>query len=275
MAYGSIRGSVNPLELRRPQGLTPQQSEDANRQKQMQMREDEAANNSLIAQRDALTQSGILQRNQSVPRQITGTTMTIGGTPDQGSSGSAMSSLASQVSGGARQLPPNLQGRFMPLLELGQLDTNPGSTPPTVQRQGGSFTPDDASAYQSASYARLKDRAGAAGQSAVQSLSEQLAGRGISGRSGTFGRGLADRVSEAVQPLSDLNVAHLGEEYAASGRARQLSENAASESYQGGIAQRGQDIQSQQALQALRAALMQTKYQGDLTQYMNPLRNLY
>ena len=244
--------------------------------KQNQLTRDEYTRNDLTAQRYALDQSVNLQGNPNTPRQITGTSMTIGGTPGDtgGSSSTSNRSSASGGSAGSRQLPPEIQGRFMPLIELGQIDQTPPNLPSQVQRSGGSFTPEDATGYQDAAYARLKARAGQEGRSAVDSLAAELGGRGIGG-SGTFARGVGDRIASAVQPLADLNVAHLGDEYNAAGRSRQLAEQAASESYQGGINQRSTDIGASQALQQLRAQLAMQKYQGEIAQRGQDLDRMY
>ena len=100
----------------------------------------------------------------------------------------------------------------------------------------------------------------------MDSLAGELAGRGISGASGTFGRGLADRVARSVQPLADLNVAHLGQEYQAADRARQLSESRSQADYSGQIAQRGQSMGQQNAMNALQMAISGNQYESDMNQ---------
>lgn len=230
-----------------------------------------------LAEQYALDNSVMMQGNSDIPRQVTDTSMTIPGggmAPNGGSSSTTNRQSASGGSAGTRQLPPEIQGRFMPLVELGQIDQTPPQLPPQVQRQGGSFTPEDATGYQNAAYARLKARAGEAGRSAIDSLANEMAGRGI-GNSGTMLRGMSDRIASAVQPLADLNVAHLGEEYDAAGRARQLAESAASDSYHGGISQRSTDISAAQALQQLKAQLAMQKYQGGISQRGQDLESLY
>lgn len=266
-------------------GLRQQQAQAASRRLALQGQSDIDANQLRInAENDRRVQEQQRQRDASVMGTLAiqkggvtssdslGTSYAF---PDDGGSSSTTNrQTASGGSAGTRQLPPDIQGRFMPLIELGQLDSTPPQLPGQVQRQGGSFTPEDASAHQNAAYARLKARAGQEGRSAVDSLAAEMGGRGIGG-SGTFARGVGDRIASVVQPLADLNVAHLGEEYDAAGRARQLAEAAASESYQGNISQRSTDINATQALQALRAQIAAQKYQGEISQRGQDLEALY
>jgi hypothetical protein len=49
------------------------------------------------------------------------------------------------------------------------------------------------------------------GRSAINSTAAELAGRGMSTQGGAFARRIADRVASATNPLSDINVAQLGE----------------------------------------------------------------
>lgn len=245
-----------------------------NRAAQDQINADQFTNNRLNAERSALEQSHGLQSGPN-PRTVTDTSMTISnGGQVQGTQNSRTTSGGGGTTG-VRQLPPDLQGRFMPLIELGQQSIPSTPTPPEVQMPQPDYTPADATAHQNAAANRLKERAGQQGRSAITSLAEELAGRGISGASGSFGRGVADIAAQTIQPQSDLNVAHLGQEYAASGRARELSEARAGLGYQGGIQQRGQTIGAQQAIDQLRASLAQTKYQGEIAQRNQNLEAIY
>lgn len=244
---------------------------------QDRIRQDEASNNQLLAQRYALDNSHQLQQGPN-PRTVTDTSMTIGGPGMEG--GVQVQRNSRSVSGGGgtqgvRQLPPDLQGRFMPLIELGQQSLPSSPIPPEKSMPAAQFGPGDARAHQDAAFARTKDRAGQLGRSAIDSLAAELAGRGISGRSGAFGQGLADIVSQSVQPLADLNVAHLGQEYQAAQRARELAEGRAGTEFQGGISQRGQTISAQQALDQLRTQLALAKYQGEIAQRGQDLTSIY
>jgi hypothetical protein len=178
-----------------------------------------------------------------------------------------------------RPLPPDLEGRYMrlaqPRIQMPKVNESGSSPLPRESMPEADFTPGDATAHQNAAFSRLKDSSGQLGAGAVSSLASTLAGRGIGGHSGTFGRGLADIVSQTVQPLADLNVAHLGEEYSAAQRARELSEGRASNVFSGNIAQRGQDISTQSALNQLRAALAQAQYQGEIAQRGQDLSSIY
>lgn len=210
----------------------------------------EMENNYLKAQRFALDQSHLMQQDPNMPRTVTDTSMTIG----PGGVGTQ------------KMLPPNLMGRFKNLINnatyKAPTDLNM-STPDKVAMKEADFSPIDATAYQDAQYARLKEKAGLMGKSAVGSLSSELAGRGIGNASGAFGKGLANIVSQSVQPLSDLNVSHLEEEYKAAQRARELSESRVQNEYSGNITQRGQDLNQQNALNALKMALADNRYQSD------------
>jgi hypothetical protein len=76
-----------------------------------------------------------------------------------------------------------------------------------------------------------------------------------------------------VQPLADLNVAHLGQEYQAAQRARELAENRAQAEFSGGISQRGQTINANNALNQLRLALAAQKQEA-LMNELEMLRRL-
>lgn len=243
-----------------------------NQKKQNQIAQNEFTANDLTAQHYALDQSVGMQGNMNIPRTVTDTSMKIGGELDP----YATHDYSAQSASGSRQLPADIQGHFMPLIQLGQLNESGGNLPPNVTRQQADFTPGDATAFQDAAFANTKAKAGQMGRSAVSSLAAELAGRGI-GNSGTFARGVADKLVDATQPLNDLNVAHLGQEYNAAQHARELSEKGVSDIYAGDIQQRGQTIQGQQAINALRAQLLATQYQGQISQRgqdMSLLRSL-
>lgn len=275
--YGMTAGApVNDITMNPAlQALRAQQNQQAHRAVGQQQQADNDVNQARTNAETARREAQIKQRrDDSVMGMMALREGGVASTDDYGTSyafpggGSSSTTQRQSASGGSagvRQFPPDMQGRFMPLVELGQIDQTPPQLPAQVQRAGGSFTPEDATAHQNAAYARLKATSGQAGRSAVDSLAAEMGGRGIGG-SGTFMRGVGDRIASAVQPLADLNVAHLGEEYNAAGRARQLAEQAASESYQGGISQRATDISAAQALQQLRAQLAAQKYSGEISQ---------
>lgn len=245
-----------------------QQSNAANQAAQDKITQDEFTRNALTAQRYALDQSHMMQANPNIPRTITDTSMTIG------NGGSSRTASGGGGGMGGRQLPPDLHGRFMPLVELGQQSIN-DKAPEKVQMGAADYTPENAQAYQDAAFARLKDKSGQLGKGALDSLASTLAGRGISGQSGTFGRGLADIVGRTVQPLADLNVAHLGDEYQAAQHGRDLAENARLANYSGDLNQRSQDMTFQNALNQLKSQLLLSKYQGDISQRGQDLEAIY
>lgn len=266
--------NANPaLAALRSQQLQKQTQQNT-RQAQDQLTQDEFTRNQLSAQGMALDQSRMMQGTPA-PRVVTDTSMTIGPGGEYSESSSSRSASGGGGSSGTRQLPPDIQGRFMPLVQLGSQSNIGASSQPRESMPAADFSPGDATAHQDAAFARMKDRAGQMGRGAVDSLAAELAGRGISGASGSFGRGLADRVSRSVQPLADLNVAHLGEEYNASQRARELSEGRASNEFSGNISQRGQDASTQQALNALRASLLEAQYSGEIQQRGQDLQSIY
>lgn len=245
--------------------------------KQKELDDQQFTRNALTAQRSALDQSHMLQAGPA-PRTITDTSMTIGSGGETEVQQNSRTASGGGGTVGTRQLPPDLQGRFMPLVELGQQSIPGGSgamPPPRATMPDADFSPGDATAHQDAAFSRLKDRAGLLGKGALDTLSSQLAGRGIGGASGAFGRGLADILAQTTQPLADLNVAHLQEEYGAADRARALSEQRASNVYSGDITQRGQDIQTQMAIDQLKASLLRAKYEGEIAQRGQDLNSIY
>ncbi len=121
-----------------------------------------------------------------------------------------------------------------------------GTAPPVQYPQVSVSAVPDASALQSAECGRAKAQAGAMGGSAVRSLREGLAERGILG-GGTEARGLVTQLAGATNPLSDLNVAQQSERMGAIQHAQDLAAGQAGTQFGGNIAQRGQDIQAQQA----------------------------
>lgn len=175
------------------------------------------------------------------------------------------------------------------------------SSLPTVARGDASYSPSDLRAAQQAEFGLAKAQAGALGRSGIRGLRSELSGRGILG-SGAEIQGTVDQLRSTLQPLSDLNAAHLRESYGAAERERDRAEARADTEFQGGIAQRGQDlsaqglraslyegeanraareaearyqgeiaqrsqnISAQQSLDSLKAALMQSGYQGEITQ---------
>lgn len=266
--YRPQSGPGVPKAISRP---NPQLSQEA---EQNRLRQTEAANNELLAQRYALDQSNMMQSSAANPRTVTDTSMTISSPGEGGGFAASGSRSSGSGGGGGGQLPADLAGRFMPLVGMDSMNLPSSPTPPEVQLGEADFSPQDATAFQNAAVGRTQALAGQQGQAAVKTLTERLAGRGI-GKSGTLARGIGERIGLAQQPLTDLNVAHLGQEYGAAQRARELSENRAVQGFQGGIQQRGQSIQAQQALDALRAALVQGKYQGEIQQRGQDLSALF
>jgi len=171
-------------------------------------------------------------------------------------------------------------GRYTPLINLNTAGGSGGSAPPRATLNTGgfdestqgrvnlnpaSFGPQDATEYQNAAFGRAKAQAGSLGRSSLDSLRGELAGRGILG-SGTEIRGTVDRLAAATNPLADLNVAHLGQNFDAANRAADIANSRSLAEFQGGISQRGQDQGVTQALNALRASQNATQFSGDISQ---------
>lgn len=252
------------LTIQRGDQQRKQAAADAQNQSRMAM-QDEANRNKLLAQKYALDNSQQMQGHSGNPRTVTDTSMTIGNGGGSGfGGGSGSASRRSPSGGGFGSANPQIDGRYMSLVNF-QAPTLNQNMPARVSRQQADFTPGDATAYQSAAFGRAKATAGGLGKSAIDSLVSQLAGRGISS-SGTTGRGIAGEIVKSVDPLSELNVAHLGQEYSAVQRARELSEASANNIYQGDLTQRGQDISGQNAMNNLLTQIAQLKYQGEVQQ---------
>lgn len=224
--------------------------------------------NQLKAQGYALDQSYMMQ-GTNAPRTVTDTSMTIG------NGGGSSASRSSGVSGGFGGVPAPVSGRYMSLVNFKPpVEATSSDTMPREHMAPAAYGPVDASAFQNAEFGQKKAQAGAMGKSAVDSLVASLAGRGIA-NSGTLGRGIGDRLALAQQPLTDLNVAHLGQDYQNSQHERDLSENARQNEYSGNINQRGQDASLMMALNSLRAQLASTKYNGEITQRGQDLDQMY
>ena len=159
---------------------------------------------------------------------------------------------------------PNLASTSAPA-QVGGVSFTPGSTPGQVAWGNLDFTPADARAHQDAAFSRLKATSGQLGRNSVTSMRGELADRGILG-SGVEARGLTDRLASTLQPLADLNVAQLQEEYDAAQRAQELALAQETAKYSGGINQRGQDIGliSSREGNALQAAM--ANMQGGISQ---------
>ena len=115
----------------------------------------------------------------------------------------------------------------------------------------------DFSAAQSAAFARAKDQVGLEAQGALTGLRSALGGRGLLG-SGAEYQGTQNVITRGMGELGDVS-----REQAIQGAGAQ--ERAASLGYTGGIQQRGQDIQSQQAQAGLQAQIAEANQRAMLT----------
>ena len=138
---------------------------------------------------------------------------------------------------------------------------------------GGQFQPiqpPSTAAYDNAAFGAAKARAGQLGQSALTSLQGQLADRGLLG-SGVEARGLVDTLAAATNPLSDVNVAQLGQNINIGQHAQDLATQA-------GLTQRGQDIgllESQNNIAAQQAIAQQNQQQQLLRAALSGLGGAY
>lgn len=125
-----------------------------------------------------------------------------------------------------------------------------GNIPPQVQ-YGGADT------ARQAAFARAKDQAANIARSALTGLQNVMASRGISGSGIELGR-TGEILGAGASGLGDINREQLIQDLAA-------QQHMADVAYQGGIEQRGQDIQAQQAQRAALQGLFNQMFSGNLT----------
>jgi hypothetical protein len=262
--YNNIAGGLpvyptNPFRSSRLQDLEAihrKQQETVARQL-----EEERNKLALRAQQLALHEAYKLAASPQSLRSTTGTDIQLS------NADRALRSLTSQP----RTLPPQIEGRFMSLINFPDIDQLTGSNlPERASLKAADFSPADARRLEEAEFGYQKGRAGQMARSAIDSLREELAGRGILG-SGTEFRGTAERIASSIDPLAQLIVGQLGRQYEAVRRERELAEQRAAAAYQGEITQRAQDIQAQQAIQALKATLALERYKAEEARRLNDL----
>ena len=129
-----------------------------------------------------------------------------------------------------------------------------GATSAPVAQVG----PLDTSAAQGAAFGRAKDTVGQVAGGALTGLRSALAGRGMLG-SGAESRGTSAVVNRGQGELGDVARQQAIE---SSG----LAERQGTVNFQGGIAQRGQDISAQQAREAQAAETARAGYSGAIAQ---------
>lgn len=170
-------------------------------------------------------------------------------------------------------------GGTIPFFGAGSPYTPPGGSTFSYNAASPSFQPkvsevnapsiqpilDAAGASQNASFGKAKAQAGSLGQSAVGGLRASLAERGLVG-SGTEARGLTDRLAAATNPLSDLNTEALRENTGVAQHGSDQALQAALANFQGGIAQRGQDIGVAEGAAGRGLQAAQTGYSGQIAQ---------
>lgn len=192
------------------------------------------------------------------------------GATQQAGFGTAQRQQESELQAGAEQ---RRMGMFKPYLDqfAGMVGGNmppPGGAPPP----GMAPTPPPVDfgglnggeqAAQNAAFARAKDQAGLIGRSAVNSLAGVMGGRGLTG-SGLAANAAGGVINQQASQLGDVN-----REQAITGA--NMARQRASEQYQGGIAQRGQnvsmrgqDIASQDSRRNAMLGLLQG-FQGNVT----------
>jgi hypothetical protein len=151
--------------------------------------------------------------------------------------------------------------------EADQRGTTGGTAPtvPSPMAQTGAISTAADAAHQAA-FGQAKAQAGSLARSSLQGLRGELSERGILG-SGVEGRGIADRLAMATNPLSDANTAALRENVGITQHNQDLASNAANIGFQGAITQRGQDLEAQNAARNRRTA--------SITQALGGLQRLY
>lgn len=119
-------------------------------------------------------------------------------------------------------------------------------------RVGASAIPTDENAARAAAFGRAKDQAGQIARSALTGIQENVAGRGVAG-GGIEALKTAGAIQDASAPLQDLT----REQYINDlNRGATISD----ETYQGNIAQRGQDVSQSNANRASLMALISSAF---------------
>lgn len=116
------------------------------------------------------------------------------------------------------------------------------------------LTMPDTSAANAASYAAAKDQAGQTSGAALRSLQNVMAGRGLSGSNleADQARQIIQNTAQGINDVSRTQAINN----------TQLAQQAAELQYQGGITQRGQDIQQQEAANQLQVQKQQLAQQA-------------
>jgi hypothetical protein len=148
--------------------------------------------------------------------------------------GQAIKALQGQVPG---MFAPNTSGSFGAGFGSGG-SGGPGGGMPSIPNIPAIQMP-DTSAAQAAAFARAKDQAGQTARGALTGLQSSMAGRGMLG-SGLEGRGTAQVVNQGQQELGNVTREHAIQNASNAQKAAELA-------YQGGITQRGQDINMAQS----------------------------
>lgn len=231
-------------------GLTPaqiarsnmyrQQTEEATRKKQDQIRQDEISNMQMQAARLALDQSYGLASNANNPRQITGTEMTI-----SNGGGGYGSSSGGSGSGGAmtKAQVDSLMAKYAP---------SPVSAP-ALPASIAAPAPPTKAANTAKAFANAKNISGRQGQAAIRALHDTMTRRGMSD-SGFEAEGEADILGNVANFNSDAafrsdladdtrnwEAAQLGFQGALSQRNADMGY--LTSGYQGQLQQRGQDLE--------------------------------
>lgn len=169
--------------------------------------------------------------------------------------------LNNQLTGALTGLQGLLTSSFSntPSVPTSPVSNGPSGNPiPGIEYRGNTDTSQIDAALKSsqeAAFGNAKAKAGALGRSAISSTASELAGRGLSTGGGAFARRIADRVASATNPLSDINVAQLGENANNARKNVDTATHAADVAYQGGITQRGQDISQHESEQNRKAEM--------------------
>lgn len=177
------------------------------------------------------------------------------GLPVTGAGTSATASAGSAGnSGGAVSLPPSIAGLSAAAGHVAGPSASGASGAPPPARMANV----DTSAAEAATFNRAKDQVGQTASGALTGLRSALGGRGMLG-SGIEGRATAAAAIGAEHELGDVT------RQSAITKANLDNQNATT-NFQGGIQQRGQDIQREEAGNSLAGDLAKTTYEGQIQQ---------
>ena len=183
---------------------------------------------------------------------------------EQAGYGTAATTQAGEIASGARQQEAELQAgaetrrfnQFSPYFQslFGSAGGGGGAAIPPREQYGMGGQADAARA---AAFARAKDQAGNISRASLTGLQNAMGARGISGSGIELGQ-MGEIIGGAGRELGEVNREQLIQDLAA-------AQHGADVQYTGGIEQRGQDIQAEQARRAALIGLFNQQFGGNIT----------